>query len=151
MNCARARRLISRYADSELGPDAARELEKHLAVCSGCRAEEAELRRTLALLELWPGAEPRLGFEAVLSRTSTARSAWIAVLDRLPIRGWAMAALALAAISGGSVLGVRSHQQTVAEPPSHERVVAAMDLHSFNDLIEASLAEGFASVKGDAQ
>ncbi len=45
MNCDEARARLSAFIDGELPPAEAAALERHLAGCPSCRAEEADLRR----------------------------------------------------------------------------------------------------------
>ncbi len=141
MKCSKAKALLSRYLDSELGEAQAREVESHLSMCPACRAQEASLRSALGLLGEWIEAEPRLGFEALLDRVERRRTArrprpsWPA----LPVPRWATAALAAATIVGGVVAGT-AHRDAVqpAEPATVEQVARAMDFQPY-DVVESSL------------
>lgn len=49
-SCARKRKLLNAYIDSELPERTRREVESHLAECSACRLEHDELRMLMPLL-----------------------------------------------------------------------------------------------------
>ncbi|HPT99466.1 MAG TPA: zf-HC2 domain-containing protein [Armatimonadota bacterium] len=82
MNCRYARKRLSEYIDGELSAVEHARIRAHLGECTECRAEEAALRRTASLAQMWgvyqPGPELRwrLDSEYLAAR---ARS-----LERLP-------------------------------------------------------------------
>ena len=148
MRCSKVRRLISRYQDGELGEPQAREMREHLAACESCRMEESALRETLAMLSAWPAPEPKGGYEAVLSRVGD-RARTRAPLVRLPMPGWAAAGLAVLSIAGGSMLAMLPSEPPGVRP-SRQQVASAMDLHSFNDVLEASVASAVTTQTSEA-
>ncbi len=149
MKCSKCKRLVSAHIDGELGEAVAREVESHLASCSECRAEAEAVRRTLDLLGEWQRAEPRLGLDALHERLEQrARRAWQPLL---PVPRWAAAALALASIAGGTALGGRVPQAPPEKLPSEQQVASAVGLPQYDDLIEASLAQGIGEPSADAK
>ncbi|MGC8863850.1 MAG: zf-HC2 domain-containing protein [Armatimonadota bacterium] len=140
MNCSRFRRLIPKYLDGQLAEDDARRVRAHLDACIDCRAEADSARRILELLAEWPAVEPRLGFGALQERLvqRTRRS----TQPVLPVPSWAAAALAVLSIGVGAALGVRPAQHEPPGPLTEAQVASAVGLVHYDDLIEASLAEG---------
>ena len=152
MRCYNIRKLISRYQDGELDDRRTREVREHLAVCESCRMEESALREALAVLSAWPAPEPRAGFEAVLSRIEgrAGKRGTVVQVTMLPLPGWAAAGLAILSIAGGSILAVLPSQPAPGARPSGQQVASAMDLHSFNDVLEASVTSGVTTQPGGA-
>jgi predicted anti-sigma-YlaC factor YlaD len=149
MKCSKCKRLVSAYLDRELGEAVAREVEAHLAACTGCRAEADAIRRTLNLLEDWQPIEPRLGLDALRERLKQrARPARQPVL---PVPRWAAAALAVLSIGVGAALGVRVPQAPPAKAPSEQQVASAVGLPQYDDLIEASMARGINELPAEAE
>jgi hypothetical protein len=66
-------RLID-FAEGDLPPAAAREVESHIAGCTACRAYLESLRRTLAALEIDGVPEPPEAFFAYLGGRARARA-----------------------------------------------------------------------------
>jgi anti-sigma factor RsiW len=152
MRCYNIRKLISMYQDGELDDRRSGEVRDHLAGCESCRMEESALREALAMLNAWPAPEPRAGFEAVLSRIeghARTRRTLIGVA-RLPLPNWAAAGLAILSIAGGSILAVLPGERAPGARPSGQQVASAMDLHSFNDVLEASVGSGVTAQPGGA-
>jgi hypothetical protein len=107
----------------------------HVDGCDRCRAELAELRATMALLDTWEGPEPSPYFltrlEARLNEEREAEPAgWFARLrarfvygPRTHVRPLAAMALTLVLLlGGGTYLGVTDWDQPPS-PPGHEAVV----------------------------
>jgi anti-sigma factor RsiW len=96
--CTRARDLIAAQLDGDLRAPQERELERHLALCSGCRGHLRRLRRSLAILEALPRPEPSPAFVA-----TTLRKARLACQAQ-QLRRWrlarfgSLATIALAAV-----------------------------------------------------
>ena len=143
MRCSKARKLIPRYVDSELDESTARAVCGHIEACAACRADEAELRSALSLLDEWAPADPKLGFEALLSRIDH-RHRWPAeqTAPLLGVPSWAVAALAAISIAGGAVLGVTTPGTPPKQVISEQQVAGAIALHSFDDVVAASFAYG---------
>jgi anti-sigma factor RsiW len=79
MSCAHEEDLTA-YVDGELSALREKQMALHLTTCSGCRATEALLRRTVAQLEAMPAFEPSLGMRRqVLNRLDQSPG----VLERL--------------------------------------------------------------------
>ncbi|MBM3459990.1 MAG: hypothetical protein FJX77_15825, partial [Armatimonadetes bacterium] len=66
MRCRGVRMQLSAYADGELAPRAARELEQHLASCEQCVAELARTRQIKRLTALVPTEELPAGLHSRL-------------------------------------------------------------------------------------
>jgi len=109
MSCEHVRSRLDDQLDGELGSRESEEVRRHLAECSGCRAELAaleELRRRVEGLpvalapsrDLWPGIAARLARPAA---ASAARSPWPAWSRWL---GAAAAAVVCAAVITGYLL-----------------------------------------------
>jgi hypothetical protein len=88
MNCRYARKRLSEYIDGELSAVEHARIRAHLGECTECRAEEAALRRTASLAQMWgvyqPGPELRwrLDSEYLAARARTPeRLPWSARLQ----------------------------------------------------------------------
>ncbi|MBI5544234.1 MAG: sigma-70 family RNA polymerase sigma factor [Deltaproteobacteria bacterium] len=57
--------LLSRHLEGEIDPDACKEMERHLAVCPGCKGACDSLKQTLALCRTAPPRVPAKTQEAV--------------------------------------------------------------------------------------
>lgn len=73
MKCERARSLLPFLHDGSLAPEIAREAGEHVERCESCRAEYAELSRTLSLVRKClekraPAASPMIYRESVMAR-----------------------------------------------------------------------------------
>jgi len=118
MTCAMLDERLDDWLDGTLAPDAAREVEAHLAGCPSCRERERELRQVLAHAaalprsvtpprDLWPGIERRIGRGRPFAWTR---------------RGaWSLAPLAAAAAVVLAVLSVLVHER--APQPAHAVVI----------------------------
>ena len=128
--------MEAKLADLLLEPEAApAKVQAHVAECDRCRAELAELRATLALLDTWEAPEPSPYFmtrlDARLREEREAEPAgWLARLRARFAYGPAMHVRPLAAMAltvllllgGGTYLGVTNWDQT-ANPPAQAAVV----------------------------
>jgi len=149
MKCSKVRRLVAAYVDDELGEAGARAIEAHLAKCPDCRAEADAVRKTLDLLGQWQPIEPRLGLDALRERVRQRRSrVWQPLL---PIPRWAAVGLAALSIGAGASLGVRVPQAPPQKAPSEQQVASAVGLPQYDDLVEASLAQGIDEPSPDAK
>ena len=149
MKCSKVRRLIAAYVDDELGEAGARAIGAHLAKCPDCRAEADAVRETLDLLGQWQPIEPRLGLDALRERVRQRRSrVWQPLL---PIPRWAAVGLAALSIGAGASLGVRVPQAPPQKAPSEQQVASAVGLPQYDDLVEASLAQGIDEPSPDAK
>jgi hypothetical protein len=128
--------MDTKLAELLLDPDRAPARTKaHVDACEHCRAELAELRATMALLDTWEGPEPSPYFVTRLdARMREQRAAepagWFARLRARFVYGPRTHVRPLAAIAftvmllvgGGTYLGVTDWDQT-ANPPGQAAVV----------------------------
>jgi len=122
--------MESRLADLLLDPEKVpAKVQAHVDGCDHCRAELAELRATMALLDTWESPEPSPYFLTRLdARMREERQAepegWLARLrDRLTfgpsmhVRPLAAIAMAVALlVGGGAYLGINDMDQTAGQP-----------------------------------
>ncbi len=143
MRCSKARNLIPKYVDSELQDSLVHQLRGHIETCASCAAEEAELTAALGMLDRWHSTDPKLGFDALLSRIEQTRGE--APQRRVPAFGipsWVAAALATVSIGAGVIAGMVTQPETPMEVPSEQQVASAIGLGSFDDVLSASLVYG---------
>ncbi len=141
MKCSRARTLLTGYLDSELEERESAQVRAHVDACDSCRAELTALRGVTDLLGEWAEAEPRLGFDALLARVDRRATEPRFRLPGLPVPRWAAAAMAVASVTGGILLGTIGNGSAPAatvKPPTAQQVASAMDVRP-HDLVEASL------------
>jgi hypothetical protein len=166
MNCHRAGDLLSPYLEGELNAARAAAVEEHLRGCARCRAEEAALRRAVAVLRTPPPVQHvdlLADFKARLEAPSRARLPLWPVL----VPTGALAALLL----GGVVLyqtglsgGPRTTMPSVANAPAARRETAQgslpatrmakapeLDLPRASDLGPAPAAPAASAPMGDAR
>lgn len=163
MRCRKARESISRSVDGELDGRRAARLERHLAKCGDCRAFEADMRTIVGEAPGLAAPEPsdkvwrniRAGLEAGTPRPSAEG----APLDRRPLFGPGLAALryagaaalALALVAGGVVVGLRLGRGGATAPgwaTGEARALAKLDeAERHYQMAIASLGEAFAAGK----
>jgi hypothetical protein len=128
--------MDAKLANLLLDPGAApAKVRTHVEGCDRCRAELAELRATMALLDRWEGPEPSPYFMSKLAaRLSEEREAepagWLARLrarfvygNRTRVRPLAAMALTLLLLlGGGTYLGITDWDQPPS-PPGQAAVV----------------------------
>lgn len=141
MRCSKVRKLLPCYMDLELDDDLAMEVKGHLEVCESCAAELRAQEQVLKVLAVWDTPEPKRDYSdfimSVNAEKETASQKRIIAL--LPVPAWAAAVLALASIVVGGISGI--NWDVPEKPvPTHKQVMAAMGLTSFNDVLDASLA-----------
>jgi len=129
--------MESKLADLLLDPERVpAKVQAHVDACESCRAELAELRATMSLLDTWKNPEPSPYFMSKLDarmreERATAPASW---LERLrarfaygpPMHVRPLAAMALAVVllvGGGTYLGVTDGEKTPAAPPTQAFVV----------------------------
>ena len=129
--------MDTKLAGLLLDPDAApAKVRTHVDGCDRCRAELAELRATMALLDTWEGPEPSPYFltrlDARLNEEREAEPAgWLDRLrarlvygSRTHVRPLAAMALTLVLLLGGGMyLGVTDWDQPPQLPPGQAAVV----------------------------
>jgi anti-sigma factor RsiW len=98
MRCGKAEQMLGAYLDGRLGEEARRELEAHLAECTGCRRTLRLLQGARAGLRGLGPAEPPPGLAARAVRAAfeggKPAPSW---LDRLFPMAWPAAAASAAA------------------------------------------------------
>ena len=128
--------MDAKLASLLLDPDAApAKVRTHVDGCDRCRAELAELRATMALLDTWEGPEPSPYFltrlDARLSEEREAEPAgWLARLRARFVYGpgthvrplAAMALTLVLLLGGGAYLGITDWDQPTS-PPGQAAVV----------------------------
>lgn len=143
MTCAKARRLISRELDGELRGRDCGALRKHLETCPVCRAfarDLGDIRRAAAGLETpepSKGVWNRIRTELAAREIGTAGTAVPlggGLFGRALVRPIASAALALALIGGGVLIGLRLGRQGGGAP-------AAPSMAESRDFTLAKLTE----------
>jgi predicted anti-sigma-YlaC factor YlaD len=140
MRCGKAKKLISRSVDSALSTADSASLAEHLSHCASCRAERESLARAFDLLDEWQPGQPKLGYEAFLTRLDQRagpvqnRTLVIAGMPR-----WATAGLVAASIACGVVAGLSGEQPKPRQIPSEQEVASAMHLNAFGDVVEGSI------------
>ncbi|OGU15642.1 MAG: hypothetical protein A3K13_06610 [Gemmatimonadetes bacterium RIFCSPLOWO2_12_FULL_68_9] len=126
---------LSEYLDDELSATERLQIEEHLGACSACRQTLEELRAVVARAgsledgtperDLWPGVAERIG----AARPEVAQavgSRWRRLRLTLTVPQLAAAALALMAVSAGSVWLAKPRRpimQQAAVPPAAGAVI----------------------------
>jgi len=141
--------MDTKLADLLLDPDRApAKVRAHVDACERCRAELAELRATMALLDTWKGPEPSPYFVSRLdARMREQREAepigWFERLRARFVYGprthvrplAAMALTVVLLIGGGAYLGITDWDQT-ANPPEAAVVHDLQTLDSNAQLLD---------------
>jgi anti-sigma factor RsiW len=132
MTCDRILELLSDYIDGELSSASNLGVQSHLKRCAQCEYEHQALRRTVQLVALFGRQEVPIDCrEAVMARLRESprpvvRSPWASLADlfspRVPMlpawaRATALAGLAVASVSAGTLLMQREPDVTPPRPP----------------------------------
>jgi len=164
MNDQHVQELLGAYSLGILDDDEREAVERHLAECSTCRLELAELDDVADMLAVvdddWPGEPPVLHDDLVLQRTLRAVRADHARKSRGRTLLVAAAVAALVVVSGvvGSMLGGGDDGSNIAEPtvtvtPSETTVPGTVDLAGTDTTtgvsLEASVVPAAAWIKLD--
>ncbi len=120
MRCRKVQKLLSLYGDGKLPRRTAEGIETHLADCTGCRCEAAELDEALSALRGVPRLRPAPAFKrAVIAAVrreavQTRQGAWEWVLVRQP----ALATVAVTAcvLVGAVAIGMHGRQAPLITP-----------------------------------
>lgn len=123
-------------ADSALSSGESDMLSEHLAGCAQCRAREAEIASTLALLNEWPPCEAMRDYGAFVlgARKRVDRQVGLPGMRR-----WVAGGLATMSIVCGVIAGLSTRPAQPSRTPSEQEVASAIDLHTFGDVIEGSI------------
>jgi anti-sigma factor RsiW len=149
--------MESKLADLLLDPERVpAKVQAHVDACESCRAELAELRATMSLLDAWESPEPSPYFLSKLDarmreERATAPASWLERLRARLAYGPSMhvrplAAMALAVVlllGGGTYLGISDGERPAA-PPVQAAVVH--DLQTLDN--NAQLLEQLDSISG---
>ena len=149
--------MESKLADLLLDPERVpAKVQAHVDACESCRAELAELRATMSLLDAWESPEPSTYFLSKLDarmreERATAPASWLERLRARLAYGPSMhvrplAAMALAVVlllGGGTYLGISDGERPAA-PPVQAAVVH--DLQTLDN--NAQLLEQLDSISG---
>src|SRR5438477_410724 len=132
MTCDRILELLSDYIDGELSSAGSLGVQSHLKRCVRCECEHQALRRTVQLVALFGRQEAPIDCrEAVMARLRetprpVARGPWASLSDlftpRAPMvpvwaRATALAGLAVASVSAGTLLMQRTPEVIPTRPP----------------------------------
>lgn len=120
MRCRKVQKLLSLYGDGKLPRRTAEGIETHLAACTECRCEAAELDEALSALRGVPRLRPAPAFKrAVIAAVrreavQTRQGAWEWVLVRQP----ALATVAVTAcvLLGGVAIWMHGRQAPLITP-----------------------------------
>jgi anti-sigma factor RsiW len=154
--------MESKLADLLLDPDRApARVRAHVDACEHCRAELAELRATMALLDTWEGPEPSPYFMTRLdARLREQREAeptgWFELLRARFVYGprthvrplAAMALTVVLLIGGGAYLGITEWDQP-ANPPGQAVVGDLQTLDSNAQLLDQLESLSSSNENGD--
>ena len=156
--------MESRLADMLLDPESASlKLREHVSQCAPCRAELAELKATMALLDTWKGPEPSPYFFTRLAarmrdERQAAPAGWFARLRARFAYGPSMhvrplAAMALTVmllIGGGAYLNVTQWDQPPVQPTTTAAVVGDLQVLDNNaQLLDQMEAMSSSNNNGD--
>ena len=147
MRCGKAKKLIPRGLDSALSTADSASLAEHLSQCAACRAERDSLAQALDLLDAWQPGQPKLGYDALLTKLEQRAGP---VRYRMLIPGmprWATAGLVAASIACGVVAGLSGEQPKPRRVPSEQEVASAMHLNAFGDVVEGSITYSVDAIK----
>lgn len=111
-------------------------LSEHLAQCAACKAQEAEIQSTLALLDAWPAPEATRDYSAFVFGAPKQADRQMSLLG---MRKWLAGGLATASIVCGVMAGLSTRPGQTVRTPSEQEVASAIDLHTFGDVIEGSI------------
>ncbi|MGA9672713.1 MAG: hypothetical protein WBQ94_26080 [Terracidiphilus sp.] len=142
--------MESKLADLLLDPEhVPAKVQAHVDGCEQCRAELAELRATMALLDTWEIPEPSPYFLSKLDarmreERATAPASWFervrarfAYGPSMHVRPLAaMALTVMLLLGGGTYLGVTNWDQPVATPPQAAVVNDLQTLDSNAQLLD---------------
>jgi anti-sigma factor RsiW len=146
--------MESKLADLLLDPERVpAKVQAHVDACESCRAELAELRATMSLLDTWESPEPNPYFLSKLDARMREERAtapagwpesWIAGLRARLLYGPSMhvrplAAMALGVVlllGGGTYLGITDGEKPAAAPPVQAVVHDLQTLDSNAQLLE---------------
>jgi anti-sigma factor RsiW len=123
--------MESKLADMLLDPESVpAKVQAHVDACEGCRAELAELRATMSLMDAWESPEPSPYFLSKLDarmreERATAPASWLEKLRARLAYGPSMhvrplAAMALAVVlllGGGTYLGITDGEKSAVPQP----------------------------------
>jgi hypothetical protein len=156
--------MESRLADMLFDPDAAPvKLREHVEQCAPCRAELAELKATMALLDTWQGPEPSPYFMTRLDarmrdERQAAPAGWFARLRARIAYGPSMHVRPLAAmaltimllVGGGAYLNITVWDQPAVQPSQTAAVVGDLQILENNaQLLDQMEAMSNSNTNGD--
>jgi hypothetical protein len=121
MRCGRAERWLAAAGDGELSARRRAALDRHLAACASCRAEQAATARVLEAIAALPGeaAVPDRLEQATLRAVRLAAAAEDEARQMRPWRRWlaiSMPALAAAAVVVLAVVGMEGDPAPASRP-----------------------------------
>jgi hypothetical protein len=156
--------MESRLADLLFEPDSAPvKVREHVEQCAPCRAELAELKATMALLDTWEGPEPspyfltrldarmraeRQAAPAGLFARLRARFAYGPSMHVRPLAAMALTVMLL--IGGGAYLNVTHWDQPTVQPSQTAAVVGDLQILDNNaQLLDQMEAMSSSNNNGD--
>lgn len=144
--------LVNLFLESRVLPD---EAQKHVAECSACAKELAEMERTWKLLDEWKAPEPSAFFDAKLyARLREAKEsapvsmferakAWLLYSSNFQLRPVAAGALAMVLAVGGGTFALLNHDVV----PAPQTSATVRDLQSYDG--NAQLFQQLNALDGD--
>ena len=160
MNCQEARAKLDDFVDGELPERPRQMLQRHLAVCSGCRRQEEELRALLAAARRLPGIPPQRDLWPEIE-ARLRRRPWFQALDRFwegraRLAGQLLLAAAVVVLAVLSIPLVRQRLEAPADPivatPLRERLggaAALAELARSEDGVLRTRRDLLATIEGD--
>ncbi len=147
---SKLRTLLSSYLDGEVSEAEARDIERHLDTCEGCRSELESLRATVGLLRQLPQLAVPRSFRLREAPGSTRAGPSWAWPTRLAA---SMAALFLIALLAGDAIGVFTQAGgTMQEPAVTTQLQreAALPAQPAQEMAQDSQADVMARAKSEA-
>lgn len=126
MTCLKVRDRLAEFALGVLPALEAREVERHLAWCTGCRKEASELQQGLEVVaQALPPADPPVTLESrIVHRVAVGKDAPARRRSRRALLSLAAATLAAMLVAGGAVgwaVAERDRAETLQETTAKQR------------------------------
>ncbi|MFQ3549362.1 MAG: zf-HC2 domain-containing protein [Armatimonadota bacterium] len=133
---------LNMYLDKEFSESEIKELETHISSCEECKKELAELISLNLLLASVKNVESDKNFADVQRKIADTNTSNKTMNQLFGLPRWSVAAIAVASILFGFVLGTTNLKETLQDNPSQELVADAMELWTFDDMVAASFVYG---------
>lgn len=155
MNCKSARKLIPAHIDGELDSPKTELLRSHLESCNSCRGLSQSLRRASDALGVVPEIAPAFTMADIRERASLRSHSPLMSLFP-PVSRLAAAAMAIAAVAGGSLSGVyygagSAARNQPALTVSADTVATSLGLDAFDSGLAEALHISDAGLETEGQ